>query len=976
MSLTKPVLLALACTIVALFATAPPATAQSTPFLPDILLDSGDATSGWKGQNTLSLDTQIKVQGSASMKSVGARKDRFRKVFTTPVDVSRMRYLTFWYYVDNPDLLGAVGGTKGQVEISSSGTFDEQEQNWNVHNLHLQRGWNFVVLDLPGNHRGTAPIDLTRVNHFRIYHDPSASITTRIDEIRFTNRDPASNAFAEYLRKKRVATSSLAAEQQDYDFQFVLSTAVGSGGRARYCRQLRLDLVHRQVNAITLQSMGITAATTDAEVRERTFFKEFICGERAMSRNELIARLQQRAATDVAVTREIAALYDFTFAAAAETKDQLLETDLNRILSTCGATDRQIDAFIQNATLPTPMTGSTVLTRTCAGGPSEISVLLNQRTPTISNRRTAYQQCVNAFTSQAAECDNPYGRTPDETYAERLWQAARTIPERDAAYQRMQNYLQEIQTIEVDDARREVGGTFPNRGHEDNNELHEQYDVHRAQIERLDDEIADLQTNYRDSDLDQTTVPPELQIRSADIQRLQDEKRQLEAEAQDLLNNICFDDSNNSICPQPPPGKPPTEPSPPPETSGQGERCASMQFSDGQTAWFDRPAGAFGIPSQFGSPSQLNEGDRIDHCMCELFDRGYPGILPGATTLTETSCPTPEERAAQKCLENPQDGRDGIRPECRHLMQPISMDRDALGGRMCEKILPNCDHTFLKPDNSCGCATIATNGTLNLPGCRTGVPNCPEGTIPMAVGCGCMSVTSGAGTCTEGGKDFYLTRDPINDLKVRVFPNQPNFATDSILLAKEGDMRFATAGIKRNQVFDASRLWLTAVLPGTSYDGTGKIDVSCTNLTTGASNRLIESIPMSMLSNIMPTMVPINLSTAERAACFGTNPNSRAHFEFFVDSKVGQPVGFFDILGGFGDIKPPCIDFPPRPTPGPRPLNAWPTAWTFSDGATFAPRFNGTGPMPTPSEPPPPPPPPGGPLFPVCQVEGVFVPCP
>src|SRR5215203_2243215 len=120
MSLTKPILLALACTIVALVAAAPPASAQSTTFLPDILLDAGDATSGWRGQNTLSLDTQIKIHGSASMKSEGARKDRFRKVFTTPVDVSRMRYLTFWYYVDKPELLGAVGGTKGQVEISSS----------------------------------------------------------------------------------------------------------------------------------------------------------------------------------------------------------------------------------------------------------------------------------------------------------------------------------------------------------------------------------------------------------------------------------------------------------------------------------------------------------------------------------------------------------------------------------------------------------------------------------------------------------------------------------------------------------------------------------------------------------------------------------------------------------------------------------------------------------------------------------------
>ncbi len=972
MSLRQSFLFGLACAVGFLFMRAPDASAQ-TAAVPDILLDGAESTSGWRSQSTLSRDTQIKVHGASSLKAVGSRKDQFRKVLSTPIDVSRMRYLTFWYYIDKPELQGTVGGTFGQVEISSSGTYDEQERNWPVVSLHLQRGWNFVVLDLPGNHRGNAGIDFRRVNYFRIYHDTKGTITTRIDDVRFTNRDPASSAFAEYLRGKRIAASATAVAQEDYDFRFVDTTQPGSTKRARYCRSLRLDLMHREVNALTLQSMGVTAAATTNEIRERTFFKEYICGERVMSRNELTARLQSRAAKDIAIVQELATLFDLTFAAAAETKDQLLETDLNRILAACGGTDAQIDAYIQRGTLPSPMTGSTILTRNCSGGAAAVSVVLGGRSPVVSNRRTAYQQCMKAFTSQAAECDNPYARTADEAYSARLWEAARSVPERDDAWQRMQRFIENIDSIEVNDARALVGGTFATPGRPDTaylDDVHEEYDRGRAQVELIDEEIYNLRTNYEESDIG-PTPGPELQIRSADLMRLEAEKRQREAETQDRLDEICFHNPNDSICPQPPAGPAPApEPSPP--EPGQAERCANMQFEDGSSAWFDNPASSRGNPGQ-GFPSQVNEADRINHCLCKLLDRSYSSILPGDPTLAESGCPTPEERAAQNCLENPSDGRDGIRRECRHLMQPISMDRDALNGKMCEKILPNCQFTYLKDDNSCGCATVLTNGNLNLPGCRNGVPNCPEDTIPTVTGCGCVSTLTGAGECTRGGKDFYLTQDPLRDLSVRVYPNEVNFPEEHILLAREGDTRIVTAGMKRSEVFDPSRLWLTTVLPGASYDGTGQIKVSCSNPATGVLNHPVETILMSQLATDMPTMVPINLSSSERAACFGTNPDNRTHFEIFVDSKVGQPVGFFDILDGFGNVKPPCVDFPPRPAPGPRPLSAWPSLWKFSDGLTIAPKFNGVGPMPTPGEPPPPP----GPLFPVCVgPDGILIACP
>src|SRR6185503_6418217 len=165
----------------------------------DLVLDNADSITGWStgSGNTRSLDAQIKVIGSGSLKSVGTARDRFRKQFTA-VDVTKYRYLTFWYYVDRPDLLSTTTDL-GQVEITSAATFDVAEWSWSVRELHLQRGWNYVVLDLPGRNTGSTLINPQQVNYFRIYHRPAVSITTRIDQIVFTNRQPRSSAFAAFL---------------------------------------------------------------------------------------------------------------------------------------------------------------------------------------------------------------------------------------------------------------------------------------------------------------------------------------------------------------------------------------------------------------------------------------------------------------------------------------------------------------------------------------------------------------------------------------------------------------------------------------------------------------------------------------------------------------------------------------------------------------------------------------------------------
>jgi hypothetical protein len=970
------------CAVAVWLSLTPPVQSQVPAVLPDMTLDTADATAGWRSSsgNALTADAQIKVHGAASVKSTGGGGVRFRKLLGTPLDVSRFKYLTFWYYVDNPDLIAQTGDT-GQIEISSSNTDDQQEWFWNVASLNLQRGWNYVLLDLPGKVR-RGPVDATQIRRIRIYHASTAPMTVRIDNIAFSNREPRSFPFAEYLEQKRIASSTTAAEQLDDMFAFALRTRASSAERARVCRYLKIDLTHREISSHSLEKLGVSRATLTPGLHQRRLLKEFICSEIVILRPDLLAILQGRAAADVAVINTLASLYGLTSEAAAETASRLLDIDMGRILRSCGGAAREVDAFIATGAMPPSIfPGPNVLVPQCMETPSQIAVMIGGfHEPVINDRRANYQQCMSAFENLGSQCDNPYA-SPDSDFEDAL-RRSRNLNDaaRESARRDMDEMLDSIESITVLDARESTGqATHADPQHPEFDQLenlHEEFDRKSGQIEYTEQLIDHTQDNM----VPPAGTPPLESVgytsrQAATLTRLQDELVQLQDEQEDILRQICHTNPDDQQCPsymanEPPP---PAEPPPPPP---QTQRCASMASNGGQNVWFNKPVtpgNPAGPVNPFAAASrQLNEGDRIDHCLCQLFDRAYGRALPGDVVQFPTNCPTPEERVAQKCLENPQDGIDGIRRECRHLMQPISLDRDSLVGEMCHTIRPACDGPFLKDDDDCGCGTIRTDGTMQLPGCRLGIPNCLDG-IPVQDrfgNCGCQPFGSGINQCTAGGKDFFLAMDPINDLKVRAFPDRPGFGNEPLLVTRPGPVRFVTPGIKRRQLpGNGSQLWFNAGLVGNSTDKTGNIKVYCTNTSASDSlrNRLIETIPLSMLSSTGPTALPINLSSTERAICYGSNPNSNVHLEFSVESAPAQSVGFLDILGDLGNIKPPCVDFPPRPTPGFRPLSNWPDLWTFSNGVTVAPKFNGVGPMP-PVE--------TSPIFGgICVIDGIPVPC-
>lgn len=989
-----------ACAAILLLATLNSAHAQSVGPVGDLLLDAADANTAWRtsATNTLTVDSQIKVHGTASLKTVGNGGQRFFKAFSTPVDISRYRYLTFWYYIDRPDRVPTTGDT-GQIELTSSSTFDSREWNWPVRSLHLQRGWNYVVLDLPGKDRdAAAPINAAAANFFRLYHGASGSITTRIDHILFTNREPQSFAFAEFLQQKRLAKSTTAVEQLDDVFAFTQRAAAGSAERAKFCRRLTMDLTHREVHSYSLASMGVTRVALDNELREKVFLKEFMCGQRTAARAELLSRLQQRASTEYAITLELVGLFDLTFEAAAETRKRVLDLDLQRILSACNGGDSgAVDAYIHDGTLPPrsrSFLGTNILVRDCLGDSAEIAGEIGFQAPPIRDRGATFRQCMAAFQQQGSECNNPYANADDD-YKRKIDNIYKSDRQKaDAAISQMQTYLS-IANLSVELARTTFGTTSPNGNHPrfpELNQLHREFDQAHGSGQQAGILIGGIS-----GPTPRGETPQQRETRfaqeAADKERLQAEQKKYQDKREEKRNQICAIDPRDQICSAQVASNNGGTPNAP------AARCANMDLGDGLPGWFDRPAGASGLASQ------INEADRIDHCMCELFDRAYGASLPGDIVTLSGNCPTPEERLAQKCLENPYSfepgdpvdpgsGNGRVRPECMFLMQPISMDRAALGARICEKVRPSCglDAASMDPgDYSCGCESVNPNGTLTLPGCQTGIPNCPEGSttsVDRFGRCGCQPLDSGANACMVGGKDFYLTRDRLADLVVREFPTSAAGATN-LLVPKAGKVSIVTAGIQRSQLFNDRQLTVRAMLPVGGYtcapgqnpaQCTGEVRAYCSRTSISAngtsvtrSNQLVDTVSLSSLpgSGALGTLT-FNLDANERAACYGTDPaTSRVHFEFFVDSVAGKPVALYDILGELGNIKPPCIQTPRpgNPTPGPRPFDRWPARWTLSDGTSIDAVFNGTGPLPEIEVP----------QFPgggICVIDGIPMPCP
>ncbi len=147
-----------------------------------VVLDYCDEVSDWHSSNNMTIDSDDKKEGFASLSCVGAETNKFTKKFETPVNsyCDQSSYLDLWICVS--DVSAFSGG--GQIEISSSGKNDQDELNWSVKTLNLSNGWNKVHLAIADAGKMGEP-DLSAINFFRFYQFVSSEIVIKIDYIYF-----------------------------------------------------------------------------------------------------------------------------------------------------------------------------------------------------------------------------------------------------------------------------------------------------------------------------------------------------------------------------------------------------------------------------------------------------------------------------------------------------------------------------------------------------------------------------------------------------------------------------------------------------------------------------------------------------------------------------------------------------------------------------------------------------------------------
>lgn len=166
-----------------------PMHAQATS-APSGFLDTCDSLDGWTSENTLSLDTQDKLQGTASLVTSGTQSTLFSKKFDTPVDshVNNL-YGVLQLWIKVSDMSAFDPNSTGAITIASSGSSTQDAYTWDAAKFitpDLRTGWTILTLQLRKAQKIGSP-NLSAINWFEYRQGLRSSVTVNIDAIRFAS---------------------------------------------------------------------------------------------------------------------------------------------------------------------------------------------------------------------------------------------------------------------------------------------------------------------------------------------------------------------------------------------------------------------------------------------------------------------------------------------------------------------------------------------------------------------------------------------------------------------------------------------------------------------------------------------------------------------------------------------------------------------------------------------------------------------
>jgi hypothetical protein len=157
------------------------------------MLDRCESLSGWStwAPQGLVLDKEH-TEGQYSISVTSPEIVAFQKVWTNPVNTGFTKetgYLAMDFYVSDVNNLSLPTNDDTNFEISSSGTSDSHELSWGWGYLNLKSGWNYLELPFRLGQDQGGVIDLTRVNHMRLFswrfRSSNPLLVVKVDNIRF-----------------------------------------------------------------------------------------------------------------------------------------------------------------------------------------------------------------------------------------------------------------------------------------------------------------------------------------------------------------------------------------------------------------------------------------------------------------------------------------------------------------------------------------------------------------------------------------------------------------------------------------------------------------------------------------------------------------------------------------------------------------------------------------------------------------------
>ena len=151
------------------------------------MMDACDNTDGWKSSvGNISLDSSDKKEGNGAISASGKPSGHilFTKNFNNlNTKVSHQHgHFHMWLYTSSASALT----NEGAIEVTSSGTCDQNEYGWHIAPLGLKTGWNEVDLKLADAGVTGGQPNLKAMNYIRIYEiGMNSNITVKLDDIYF-----------------------------------------------------------------------------------------------------------------------------------------------------------------------------------------------------------------------------------------------------------------------------------------------------------------------------------------------------------------------------------------------------------------------------------------------------------------------------------------------------------------------------------------------------------------------------------------------------------------------------------------------------------------------------------------------------------------------------------------------------------------------------------------------------------------------